>query len=180
MYLKWGIFSVPNGQIQIVPLVKLLNLSVLSKKKLPTGMDPWLFMMSKFHMLKCFTPEHSLGVYIDFCFPRTNLMLWTNCVTQWWWITCLSTKLANNFFLPLHWSSFWRRAHDYKNMFLHLMPRTFRIMNKCLSTGIFTDANQRDIINIFTPWNRDNICVFICQKLENLSNRPFQASVMSK
>ena len=26
MYLKCGIFSVPNGQIQIAPLVKLLNL----------------------------------------------------------------------------------------------------------------------------------------------------------
>lgn len=26
MYLKWGIFSAPNGQIQIAPLVRLLNL----------------------------------------------------------------------------------------------------------------------------------------------------------
>lgn len=47
MYLKWGIFSVQNGQILIVLLVKLLNWSASSKRKLPTVMDPWLYMTSK-------------------------------------------------------------------------------------------------------------------------------------
>ena len=47
MYLKWGIFNVQNGQILIVLLVKLLNWSASSKRKLPTVMDPWLYMTSK-------------------------------------------------------------------------------------------------------------------------------------
>lgn len=49
MYLKWGIFSVQNGQILIVLLVKPLNWSASSKRKLPTVMDPWLYMTSKNH-----------------------------------------------------------------------------------------------------------------------------------
>lgn len=54
MYLKWGIFSVQNGQILTVLLAKPLNWSASSKRKLPTAMDPWLYMMSKHCSLQLF------------------------------------------------------------------------------------------------------------------------------
>jgi hypothetical protein len=113
MYLKWGTFNVPNGQIQIVPLVKLLNLSVLSKKRLPTEMGLWLFMMSKFHTLNHFTHQG-------------KCMLWTNCDASSGWIICfLSRRVTKHFFTILEAIEDRRWVYNHKNLLLLFILRTF-------------------------------------------------------